>query len=189
MKLLFCAAGALFAVVAVPFLARRGERLGKRRAYLMVFCSALFFSSIFAGSGDFFSKLENFWPSGLYSAEITPRAPSFTLPLAGAGEMILDVKNTGSLTWDSAADSKPVFLSWHLLSERGGAIRFDNPRVPFPRSVAPGDSISINLRVSPALEGMPIGRYIFEFDLVCENVAWFADRGSVTLRVPVEVLP
>ena len=188
MKLFFCAVAALFAISAVPLLARYGERFGKRRAYLMVFCSALFFFSVFAGSGDFFAKLENFWPSGLYSAEITSRAPSFTLPLTG-GDIILDVKNTGSLTWDSAADSKPVFLSWHLLSEKGGTIRFDNPRVPFPSPVPPGDSMSVAVRVSPASEGIPIGRYLFEFDLVCENVAWFANRGSVTLRVPVEVLP
>ena len=187
MRLFFCAAAAFCALVVIPLLAKRGERLGKKRAYVMVFFSALFFSSVFAGSGAFFVKLENFWPSGLYVAEITAKVP-VALALAG-GEITLDVKNKGSLTWDSADESEPVFLSWHLLSEKGGTIRFDNPRIPFPRPIPPGDSISVAVRVSPASEGMPAGRYIFEFDLVNENVTWFANRGSATLRVPVEVLP
>jgi len=189
MKLFFCATVAFCAIVAIPLLAKRGERFGKKRAYLMVFCSALFFSSIFAGSGTFFAELENFWPGGLYAAEITPNAPSFAFPLKGTGEITLKVKNMGSLTWDSTAGDEPVFLGWHLMSEKGVMIRFDNPRAPFSRPVPPGNSENVIVRVSPALEGIPAGHYIIEFDLVCENVAWFADRGSPTRRVPVEVMP
>ena len=188
MKLLFCAATAFFALAAIPILARRGEKLGKKRAYLMTLCSALFFSSVFAGSGAFFAKLEKFLPSGLYSAEITTADASFTLPMTG-GVVTLDVKNTGALTWDSEAETEPVFLSWHILSEKGSMIRFENPRVPFPHPVRPGDSISAAMLISPASAGIPAGRYIFEFDLVCEGAAWFADRGSAPRRVPVEVLP
>ena len=184
---LFFLATAFFSLLVILFLAKRGERFGKKRAYLMALCSALFFSSVFAGSGAFFAELEKFWPSGLYSAEITASGP-VTLPMSG-GDITLDVRNRGSLTWDSAADGDPVFLSWHILSEDGGMIRFENPRVPFPRPVLPGDLISVAVHISPALEGIPAGRYILEFDLVHENVAWFANRGSTTFRVPVEVLP
>jgi hypothetical protein len=187
MRLFFCAAAALIALAAIPLLARRGQKLGKKRAYLMTFCSALFFTSVFMGSGAFFAKLEKSWPSGLYSAEITASAPAAFLMTGG--DVTLEVKNIGSLTWDSAAKNEPVFLSWHVLGEKGGMIRFDNPRISFPRPIPPGDSISVAIQVSPASEGIPAGRYILEFDLVCENVAWFADRGSATRRVPIEVLP
>ena len=191
MKLALCIVAALLALAAIPLfiLTGWGEKFGKKRAYLMVFCSALFFCSIFAGVEPFFSILGNFWPGGLYSAKITPDVPSFAIPLTRTGEITLNIKNTGRLTWDSTADSGPVLLSWHLLSERGSMIRFDNPRTPFPRSIPPGDSESVAVQMSPASEGIPAGRYIIEFDLVCEDAAWFADRGSATCRVLMEVLP
>ena len=189
MKLISYIAVALLALAAFQFLLKRGESFGKKRAYLMIFCSMLFFCSAFAGGEAFFMNVGIFWTGGPYSAEITLNAPSFTLPLNGTGEITLNVKNTGSLVWDSDAEDTPVFLSWHLMSEKGVMIRFDNPRTPFSRPIKPGNSESVVVRVSPALEGIPAGSYIIEFDLVCENVAWFADRGSATSRVSVEVLP
>lgn len=187
MKLIFCITAALLSFAALTLLAIRGERFGKKRAYLMVLCSALFFTTAFAGSGTFFAEV---WRSGgPFAAEITPNVQLFTLPLTGTGEMMLNVKNRGSLTWDSSDENEPVLLSWHLLSETGTLIRFDNPRVPFLSTIPPGDSESVIIRISPSSEGIPAGQYIIEFDLVCENVAWFADRGSATCRVPMEVLP
>ena len=187
MKLLFYVVAAILAFAAIPILLKQGERFGKKRAYLMVLCSAVFFCSVFAGSRVFFSEV---WlPGGLYAAEITPDAQSFSFLLNGTGKVTLNVKNTGSLVWDSNADDTPVFLSWHLLSESGAIIRFDNPRTPFSRPITPGDSESVIVGISPASQGIPAGRYLIEFDLVCENVAWFADRGSATRRISVEVLP
>lgn len=186
MTLALCAAG-LCAAVAIPILARRGERLGKRRAYLMIICSALFFSSVFGGAGFFFAAIEKIRPGGLYAADITPNARSFAIPLNGSGEIALDVKNRGALTWDSSSESGPVFLSWHILNENGDMLRFENPRVAFPAPVSPGDSAGVAAPVSPSSDGLPAGRYIFEFDLVREGEAWFADRGSAASRVRVEV--
>jgi hypothetical protein len=92
------------------------------------------------------------------------------------------------LTWDSSDENNPVFLSWHILNGRGDTIRFENARIPFERSVPPGASIAVAVSLSPEL-GISAGRYIFEFDLVHEDTAWFADKGSPTRRVAVEVLP
>ena len=187
MKLVFYFVMAILSFTAIPLFARQGERFGKKRAYLMVLCSALFFFSVFSGSRVFFAEV---WlPGGLYAAEIMPNSQSYTFFMTGTGEIRLNVKNTGSLTWYSDAVDSPVFLSWHLLSQTGTIIRFDNPRTPFSRSIAPGESESLIVSLSPTLEGMPVGRYIMEFDLVCENVAWFADRGSAARRVSIEVLP
>ena len=189
MKLIFCIAAALSAFTAIPLFIIRGEKFGKRRAYLMIFCSALFFSSVFIGAEHFFSILESFWPSRLYAAEITSDTSSFIIPSIGTGEITLNVINRGALTWDSLAEREPVFLGWHLHNERGVMIRFDNTRAPFSLPIPPGESERVVVHVSPALEGIPAGRYLIEFDLVCENVTWFADRGSATCRIPMEVLP
>ena len=191
MKLLLCITTTLLALVALPFLilTKKGEKFGKKRAYIMIFCSALFFASVFVGAKPFFSILENYWPGGLYAAEITPVAQLFVIPLAGTGEMELNVKNRGTLTWDSADNVNPVLLSWHLMSEEGTMIRFDNKRTPFPHPILPGESGRVVVQMSPASEGIPVGRYLIEFDLVQENVTWFANRGSATCRVRLEVLP
>ena len=153
----------------------------------MIACSTLFFSSVFGGAGFFFASIEKIWPSGLYAADITPAASSFAIPLNGSGEIALDVNNRGAFTWDSSLEREPVFLSWHILNENGDVIRFENPRVAFSAPVSPGESACVAARISPSDDGLPAGRYIFEFDLVREGEAWFADRGSATSRVQVEV--
>jgi hypothetical protein len=32
------------------------------------------------------------------------------------------------------------------------------------------------------------GRYVLEFDLVCEMVCWFARNGSATVRIPITII-
>src|SRR5205807_7586880 len=52
--------------------------------------------------------------------------------------------------------------------------------------VAPGEEIELALPVTaPSVPG----RYQLELDMVQDGVGWFAQRGSPTLRVPVEVRP
>ena len=49
----------------------------------------------------------------------------------------------------------------------------------------PEQSIRVMARLPPVHEP---GRYVIAFDLVVEGVAWFADRGSMPLNVPFEVV-
>ena len=189
MKLFIYSAAAILALTAVLYLTKHGEKFGKKRAYLIVLYSMLFFSTIFLGADSFITRLEGFWPSGLFAAIIASDISSLTIPLAGTGEVTLTLTNRGSFPWDSTAENNPVLLSWHLLSEHGAMIRFENPRTPFPHPILPGYSVNVVASISPASDGIPSGRFIFEFDLVSENAAWFADRGSATLRLPAEILP
>jgi hypothetical protein len=51
--------------------------------------------------------------------------------------------------------------------------------------VAPGATIDLTLHVPvPARPGP----HVLELDLVHEGITWFADRGSPTLRTPVEIV-
>ena len=189
LKLAASAMTALAAMLALVAFAWRGERFGKKRAYMMAVASALFFGSIFAGAGAFFDALENARPSRPFSADISSDVSSLSLRLGDSKEIELRVENRGSLPWDSADAENPVFLSWHILNDKGNMIRFDNQRVPFGSALPFGGSENVVLRVSPSSDGIPAGRYIFEFDVLQENVTWFADRGSKTCRVQLEVLP
>ncbi|GHV44099.1 hypothetical protein FACS1894204_00640 [Synergistales bacterium] len=183
------AAAIIAAVVIMAALVKRGERFGKKRAFMMALASAFFFASVFAGANVFFALLENIWPGRLYAAEIISDVPALRVAANETAKLQLEVKNTGSLTWDSLSDNKPVFLSWHILDSRGNTIRFDNARISFGKTIMPGDSEVVAVQITPSSYGISTGRYIFEFDVIQENVTWFADRGSMTRRVPVEVTP
>ncbi len=51
-------------------------------------------------------------------------------------------------------------------------------------SILPGDRLTLEAYVPAPTRG----RYVMEFDLVAEGVCWFANHGSRTVRVPIEVL-
>jgi hypothetical protein len=50
--------------------------------------------------------------------------------------------------------------------------------------MAPGDETELKLTVTAPAEA---GTYLLELDLVQEQTAWFGNRGSPTVRIPVEV--
>jgi hypothetical protein len=98
-------------------------------------------------------------------------------------EIPLRLHNTGTNPWFSQGKN-PCFLSYHLLDWSGKILRFDNPRTSFPRMISPGETVGIRVKVQTPLTK---GKYILEFDLVREGLAWFVDSGGVTLRIPVTV--
>lgn len=96
-------------------------------------------------------------------------------------EILLRLKNTGKRDW-SSEEKNPCLLSYHLLDENGQVLKFDNPRTPLPRVVSPGEAIEAAVKIKTPLDK---GRYILEFDLVREGLAWFKDYGSRTLNIPL----
>ncbi|HXY41446.1 MAG TPA: hypothetical protein VEQ10_17350 [Vicinamibacteria bacterium] len=94
-------------------------------------------------------------------------------------------RNTGRLDWLPPGSSWPYLnLSHHLLTSSGLVVRRDGERVPMPRVVSPGESVRflLNLR-APETPGC----YLVEWDLVSEGECWFAECGSRTARVPLQV--
>jgi len=99
----------------------------------------------------------------------------------------IDLHNAGDTRWLSTADQ----VGWTRLGahlHRADAARtlvdFDWSRVQLPRDVAPNETVRVNATLPPIAEP---GDYIATFDLVIEGKAWFADRDSTSVDVPIEV--
>ena len=96
--------------------------------------------------------------------------------------LAVTVTNLGRGYWPTAMGRPTSFgtitIGTYLVPDRGERVEF--PRVPLPRSVAPGESADCEVRVPLAvLEG---GKEV-GIDLVREEIAWFADYGSSPLVV------
>jgi hypothetical protein len=92
------------------------------------------------------------------------------------------VANHGNLTLRSGKN--PFGLSYHVLSQEGRMMRFDNPRSLFHEALYPRQERLCQLSV--VAPDSP-GRYQLEIDIVWEGVLWFKDQGlkSVTLDLAV----
>jgi hypothetical protein len=99
-------------------------------------------------------------------------------------QVLVTVKNTGQVAWRS--DREPAFaLSHHWLHADGRrVIRFEGARTPFPRPIAPGESIT--LRAFAEAPGYP-GHYVIAWDVVHEFRTWFSVEGVEPARTHVVV--
>ena len=97
----------------------------------------------------------------------------------------LMLENAGSAPWRSRG-REGVQLAYHWLDPLGNAIVWDGTRSAFPDVVYPGETVEIE---SSLTAPRPPGRYRLAFDLVEEFRFWFAELGSSTLDLPVEVRP
>jgi hypothetical protein len=98
------------------------------------------------------------------------------------------VLNSGSAIWlPHNAGVGAVLLACHLLDASGRVLTQGYTRVPLTageaRAIAPGERASVAVRIPAPAKG----RYLLEFDLVSDNVAWFSALGNPTVRIPVEV--
>ena len=98
-----------------------------------------------------------------------------------------DIVNGGSAIWlPQNAGVGAVMLACHLLDASGRLVTQGYTRVALttePRPIAPGERASVEVRVPAPAKG----RYLLEFDLVSDNIAWFSALGNPTVRIPVEV--
>ena len=94
-------------------------------------------------------------------------------------------ENAGSASWRSRG-TRGVNLAYHWLDPLANPIVWDGVRTYLPPVVSPGERLVLDVTlVAPR----PPGRYLLSFDLVEEYRFWFAEIGSATLDVPVEVAP
>jgi predicted O-methyltransferase YrrM len=101
-------------------------------------------------------------------------------------EFNVTARNIGRAVWlASSSPIGPVRLGTHLLDAEGNWLNPDYSRNNLPSgSVSPGESVELDAHVAAP----PPGRYIIEFDMVSEGVAWFSRNGSNTVRVEIEVV-
>jgi hypothetical protein len=60
----------------------------------------------------------------------------------------------------------------------------DDGRAPLPRDLGPGEELELSMVVNAPRDP---GDYLLEVDLLQEGVAWFGDKGSPTVTLPVRV--
>lgn len=114
------------------------------------------------------------------------REPRLTPQRAGATTTArLVVANGGAATWRSRG-SEGLQLSYHWLDRAGNAIVWDGVRTAFPRPVAPGETVELELAVTAP---RPPGRYVLSFDLVEEHHFWLSELGIPSLDLEVDVVP
>jgi len=136
-------------------------------------------------------------PPGAQSTPVSDRLPAeafrahvaaaVTSLSAIAGEQVtveVTVRNDSPHAWPALPDAlgrRQIKVANHWLDEHGGLLQRDEARCPLPSDVAPGASAGALLVVTaPDADGV----YLLELDLVQEDVGWFGERGSPTLRLP-----
>jgi hypothetical protein len=127
-------------------------------------------------------------PNGAYLARIAIEAAPSTLKAGSTYQLRFNLRNASSFVWpvEPGKDGRPVLrLGNHWLDSSGQLLIRDDARAPIDRPLNPGDGIALTLSVrTPAKPG----NYVLEIDVVHEWVAWFADKGSKTLRMAVHAV-
>lgn len=103
------------------------------------------------------------------------------------GAIDIDLHNAGDTRW-LAAPAQPGWTRLGAHLHRSGPSRalvdFDWLRAALPRDVAPNETVRVRATLPAIAEA---GDYIATFDLVIEGKAWFAERDSVSVDVPLTV--
>ncbi|HEV8555699.1 MAG TPA: methyltransferase domain-containing protein [Actinophytocola sp.] len=93
----------------------------------------------------------------------------------------LRITNTGSGPWPV---DRCIRVGNHWLA--GGAVAvMDDARVDLPHEIGPGESVELSVPVTAPIKA---GAFELEIDLVQEEVTWWGEVGSSTVRLPVEVV-
>ena len=110
----------------------------------------------------------------------------FELPKLEAGKkavLSVVVKNAGARAWPAlagAGETYRVKLGNHWLDREGRTLVTDDGRAGLPYDLPPGAEAELLLTVTAP---QTPGDYVLELDMVQEQVAWFAGKGSQPLRV------
>jgi len=111
--------------------------------------------------------------------------PVKSLNVQEDASVYLLVTNLGSVTWPYLGERSGKYqirIGNRWIDDKGNAK--DDGRASLPYDLRPGETAEILIGVTAP--EMP-GEYTLEFDLVQEQVAWFGESGSATLRASVHI--
>lgn len=119
-------------------------------------------------------------PDTAYRARCELLAAPASLRPGGSAGVDVRLTNDGSHPWPVDCGLR---LGNHWYADGRMTVR-DDGRTPLPAELAPGASVDLRLTVTAPREP---GRYLLELDMVHELVTWWADAGSPTVHVVVDV--
>lgn len=153
-----------------------------------------------AATREFLANQRNFF---LYKGEPKPRDSRYRQGLtalikispgavsSAEGEAIklsAVVQNNSEATWlPQTAGLGAVMLGCHVYHGDGTVFRESyhwEPLTTADHGILPGEMVKFDFQ----LPGLPRGRYLIEFDMVSNDVCWFAINGSQVARIELEVL-
>jgi SAM-dependent methyltransferase len=120
-------------------------------------------------------------------ARLRPQAPSIAAAPGSAFALVVEVENPAETVWlrEGRRGVGYVRLGAHLLDAAGQQLNLDYGRAALPDDLAVGQKATLTLSLTaPAAPG----RYIVRLDMVNEGICWFAQQGSRTADVPLDVL-
>ncbi len=100
-------------------------------------------------------------------------------------ETHVTVKNNGFLLWNNTGDGHKVHLGTHWLNrDTGEIVIWDGERGLLLEDVSHDEETTVDINIkAPETPG----RYILQYDMVYEGVAWFSEKGVIPLEVNVDV--
>ncbi len=126
-------------------------------------------------------------PDSAFRAQITVLK---LLTKVEAGSLIsaqIQLKNISDITWPAMGDTDDKYqirLGNHWLSQDGELLVNDDGRVHLPHDLNPMEEVNLELSMKTPIKP---GKYILELDMVQEMVSWFKDKGSTTIKLPIQV--
>ncbi|TCP57168.1 methyltransferase family protein [Tamaricihabitans halophyticus] len=115
-----------------------------------------------------------------YIARLSPKLVPEQLETGQSQLLRIAVTNDGEHSWRTG---HRIRLGNHWMANDRMLIE-DDGRADLPTALAGGTTAEVELLVTAPVEP---GDYQLELDLVREDVCWFANKGSPTLRLPVRV--
>jgi hypothetical protein len=125
-------------------------------------------------------------PDSGFRAAISLDTPALTITPGSQKTILVKVKNVSDVAWPAAGASDiayQIMLGNHWLDAQGNIVLYDDGRSGLPKHLDPHQEVDIPLTITAPKEP---GSYTLELDLVQELVAWFKNKGSQTLKIPVQ---
>ena len=125
------------------------------------------------------------------AARIELKTQAEPVPVHAGETLYLDVEieNTGDTLWVADTSGLPGWtrlgIRLHAADDTSTLLDGEWHRVALPHDVAPGDVVIVDVELPPFERS---GDYLLVFDLVAEDVAWFADVDSPTAALRLQVV-
>ncbi len=99
-------------------------------------------------------------------------------------EVTVKVRNSGFLTWRPSGDER-VALGTHWIDrDTREVIKWDGDRGLLDNEISYAEQAEVDIKIKAPDKP---GKYILQYDMVHERVAWFSEKGVIPLEVNVDV--